>query len=286
MKNKSAVYLILLGLMITTFFMFTGGITDQSDLNYRAPTLSNFTIGSSSPVIYARLPFKISAKNESYERKDCKKEDYYSARNLIGTLTITQGTAVIQKSDFIMLSEEGSSGEGYTGTFVDTVVMNSVGSYTATASFYDVYDTLQANTTATLTFTVGVGSEIPLSAGTYSLSTFTARCVSGANPPFTYTNTSSSNSLVINGDGLTASMGINMQFGANVLAQYPCLENSSYSYNATGGFSVVSNGSSKSFTIEYQSSAFATFNFTFDGTNLTLNYSKNGSDFELKFVKQ
>jgi hypothetical protein len=283
MKQKSIFYLILLGSMILTFFMFTGGITDTT-YNFAAPTLSSFAVGTSSPIIYDKLPFSISALNHHYKH-NCD-DEYYTARDLVGSLTITQGTAVVDTSSFIFVSETGGDKNGYTGSFADSVVMNNAGTYTATATFYDSQDPDKEKSTMTLQFTVGLGSEIPLSAGTYQLSTFTAACASSTQPPYTYTNTSASNTLVINPDGLTASLNINMQMGSNVLTQYPCLGDSSYNYNASGNFSVVKENGAKYLKIEYENSAYVNFNFSFDGTNLGLNYSKNGSNYVLNFVKQ
>jgi len=288
MKQKSILYLILLGSMIAAFFLFTGGITDSN--NEGAPVLSSFTIGTSSPVIYAKIPFSILAFNDHYKESDdhCV-VTYNTARDLVGSLVITQGATVVNSSNFYFVSETGEKGKGkgFTGTFVDTVIINNAGTYTATAKFYDSQATQTKNTsTLTMTFTVGDGSEIPLSAGTYRLSTFTAACASSTQPPYTYTNTSASNTLVINPDGLTASLNINMQMGSNVLTQYPCLGDSSYNYNASGNFSVVKENGVKYLKIEYENSAFVNFNFSYDGTNLTLNYSKNGSNYVLNFVKQ
>jgi hypothetical protein len=284
MKQKSMIYLFLLISMIAAFFIFTGGITSTST-NYVSPSLTNFSLLSASPVIYAKLPFSIQAENKSYNHKDCD-DEYSSARDLVGSLVIKQGATVIGTSSFIFISQSGSDKGGYTGTFVDTVVINNAGTYTATATFYDSNDPNKVPSTMNLSFSVGFGSETPLSAGTYRLSSFTAACVSSTLPPFTFTNTSASNNLIINSDGLTASLNINMHIGYSVITQYPCLQDSSYNFSAAGNYSVVSTGSSKFFNIEYQPSAFVNFDYTFDGTNLSLNYSKDRSAYIMSFVKQ
>jgi hypothetical protein len=270
--------------MIAAFFMFTGGVTSSST-NYGAPSLTNFSLLSASSVIYAKLPFSIQAENKSYKHKDCD-DEYFPARDLVGSLIIKQGATVIGTSSFIFISQAGSDKGGYTGTFVDTVVINNAGTYTATATFYDSNDPGKVKSTMTLSFSVGNGSVTPLSAGTYRLSSFTAACASSVLPPYTFTNSSASNNLILNADGITASLNVSMHMGSAVLTQYPCLQDSSYNYSASGNYTVVSNGSSKYFNIEYQPSAFVNFNYTFDGTNLVLNYSKNGSAYILSFVKQ
>ena len=286
MKQKSIFYLILLGSMILLFFMFTGGITSYRDY-IGAPTLTKFTLATASPVIYTKLPFSIIAHNTSTKDDGCDHTDFLTTRDLVGSLTITQGTTVVHSSSFIFMSEYGDKRDGgFFGTFVDTVILNNVGTYTETATFYDIYDSVKTKTKETLTFTVGDGSEIPLSAGTYKLSTFTAACASSTRSPYTYANTSASNTLVIHPDGLTASLNINMQMGSTVLTQYPCLGDTSYNYNASGNFSVVKENGAKYLKIEYENSAYVNFNFAFDGTNLGLNYSKNGSNYVLNFVKQ
>jgi hypothetical protein len=283
MNKKSKIYIFFLTLMIASFFIFTGGITD-STYYYAAPTLSSFAVGTSSPVIYDKLPFSIIAVNNHYKH-DCN-DEYYTARDLVGSLKITQGATVVDTSSFIFVSETGGDKSGYSGSFVDSIVINNAGTYTATATFYDSQDPKKEKSTMTLQFTVGLGSEIPLSAGTYQLSTFTAACASSTLPPYTYPNTSASNTLVIHPDGLTASMNINMQLGSNVLTQYPCLGDTSYNYIASGNFSVVKENGAKYLKIEYENSAYVSFHFSFDGTNLGLNYSKNGSNYVLNFVKQ
>jgi hypothetical protein len=284
MKQKSMMYLFLLISMIAAFFMFTGGITSSSP-TYASPSLSNFTFIASPAVIYAKLPFSIQAENKSHKHPDCD-DEFFSARDLIGFLVIKQGSTVIATSSFIFVSQSGSDKGGYTGTFVDTVIINNAGTYTATATFYDSNDPNKVPSTMNLSFSVGFGSETPLSAGTYRLSSFTAACASSSLAPYTYTNTSASNNLIINSDGLTASLNITMHMGPSVLTQYPCLQDSSYNFSAAGNYSVVSTGSSKFFNIEYQPSAFVNFDYTFDGTNLSLNYSKDGSAYIMSFVKQ
>jgi len=278
------IYLFLLISMITAFFMFTGGVTSTST-NFVSPGLTNFSLLSASPVIYAKLPFSIQAENKSYEHKDCD-DEYYSARNLTGSLVIKQGSTVIATSSFIFVSQSGSDKGGYIGTFVDTVVINNAGTYTATATFYDSNDPNKVPSTMNLSFSVGFGSATPLSAGTYRLSSFTAACASSSLAPYTFSNTSASNNLIINADGLTASLNIHMLMGSSVLTQYPCLQDSSYNFSAAGNYSVVSTGSSKFFSIEYQPSAFVNFDYTFDGKNLSLNYSKDGSAYIMNFIKQ
>jgi hypothetical protein len=285
MKQKSILYLILLGSMILAFFMFTGGVTGLADTVYNAPDLSDLILTNSTPVIYDRLPFRIQATNNSHKDKDCK-DEYYSTRELIGSLVITQGNkVVVDTTRFILAGEsQSAAGKAYTGTFVDTLTMNNPGTYTATAIFYNSNDPLQPKSTKTLTFTVGVGSVIPLTAGTYQLKTFTAQCASGGT--YSYTNTASTNNLVINSDLVSASLNITMQMGASAFSQYPCLQDSSYNYNASGNYSIGLENGIEYFRIEYQNSAFVNFNFSYDGTNLTLNYSKNGSNFVMTFVKQ
>jgi len=283
MYKKSKIYIFFLTLMIASFFIFTGGITD-STYSFAAPSLSSFAIGTSSPIIYNKLPFSIIAINNHYKH-NCD-DEYYTARDLIGSLKITQGATVVDTSNFVFVSETGGDKTGYTGSFVDSVVMNNAGTYTATATFYDSQDPDKKKSTMTLQFTVSLGSEIPLSAGTYQLSTFTAACASSTRSPYTYANTSASNTLVIHPDGLTALLNINIQMGSNVLTQYPCLGDTSYNYNANGNFSVVKENGAKYLKIEYENSAYVNFNYSFDGTNLGLNYSKNGSNYVLNFVKQ
>jgi hypothetical protein len=224
------------------------------------------------------------AFNSSYDKPKCDKE-YSTARDLIGTLVIRQGSTIIDSSNFIFVSETGSKSSGYTGTFVDSVILNNTGTYTATATFYEVTDPAKQKSVATLSFTVGVGSAIPLSAGTYKLSSFTAMCVNSV-AKYTYNNVLDTNKVILNADGVTASMSMDINIAPSTLALYPCLDTTSYSYSASGNYSVFISQGNEYFKIEYQNSAFVNFNFTFDGTNLTLNYSKNGSDFELKFIKQ
>jgi hypothetical protein len=287
MKQKSIVYLILLGSIIVAFFMFTGGITDGTN---GIIDLSNFKLNATSPEIYGKLPFSINAFNPNHDKdRDPSKcvDEYYTARDLTGTLEITQqgSSSIISSSSFIFVSETGSNSGGYTGIFVDTISLNYAGNYIATAKFTTNTMPGKPASATTLNFTVGNGSVIPLSAGTYRLSTFKAACASGGGS-YTFTNASISNNLIINADGLTASLDINMRMGSNILGQYPCLQDSSYNYSASGNFTVMSNGGSKYFKIEYQNSAFVTFDYSFDGTNLSLGYSKNGSNYELKFIKQ
>jgi hypothetical protein len=90
MKTKSIIYLFLLISMIAAFFMFTGGVTTGGTY-YNAPSLTSFNLLSASPVIYAKLPFSIQAENKSYKHKDCD-DEYYSARDLTGSLVIKQGS--------------------------------------------------------------------------------------------------------------------------------------------------------------------------------------------------
>ncbi|RPI01892.1 MAG: hypothetical protein EHM64_14980 [Ignavibacteriae bacterium] len=289
MKNKSAVYLLLLGLMITAFFIFTGGITDSSSGVSDVILLSNFSLKAASPEIYAKLPFSIEAYNPRHDKeKDPNKcvDEYYTARDLSGTLEISQqgSNAVVGSSSFIFVSEAGNKSDGFTGTFVDTISINNPGNYVATAKFSNNSISGGGLTTSILNFTVGAGSKTALAAGTYRLSTFKATCASGGS--YTFSNAAASNSLVINADMVSASLNMDMRFGPNVKAQYPCLQDSSYNYSASGNFSVLTSGSSQSFKIEYENSAFVTFDFTFDGVNLILNYSKNGSSYEMSFVKQ
>lgn len=288
MKHTSILYLGLLGSMLAAFFMFSGGITDANgDSTYIAPTLSNFTLNTAPAAIYARLPFRITAINESHEYdKSACRDVYFTARDLVGKLAITQGSALIDTTDFTFVSETGDDHSGFTGTFADTIVINLPGTYTATVTFYDSNDPGKAKSTSTLTFTVGAGSETPLAAGTYKLMTFAATPAPGSGTPYAYTNNTTTNTVTILQDGHTASMAINLQFGDAVLAAHPYLQQSAYTYNATGEYSIVNSGSGKAFKIEYEDSAYLIFNFTFDGSTLTLNYSNNGTAYVMTFVKQ
>ncbi|MGE5313166.1 MAG: hypothetical protein ACM3Q4_00570 [Acidobacteriota bacterium] len=290
MKRKSTIYAGMLGALIAAFFMFTGGIT-SSVITAGKPVLSEFTLATASPVIYGKLAFKIYAKNTTIDEDDCArpKQQYQTARDLSGTLIITRGNVVVDSTNFTMAVETGDKENGFTGIFVDTTVINTPGTYTATALFYDTMngrsrDSLTA--TSTMTFTVSTGSETPLIAGTYRLESFTAMPTSGSGAPYRYTNSSSSNILTINEDGHSAKLDINMQLGADAIATYPYLEQSSYVYSATGEYRIIRNGSSTAFRIEYEKSAFVTFDFTFDGMLLTLNYSKNGTSYVMKFMRK
>ena len=287
MKQKSIVYLLLLGMTIAAFFMFTGGITDNKDDTTTPPSLSNFTLKAAAPVIYAKLPFEIQAFNNrtTYNSSACK-DEYYTTRDLVGSLVIKdQGSnTIVDSSEFIFVSEDGGEFRGYTGVFADTVSLNYTGNYTATARFYNSLDTLKSSSISTLNFSVGAGSAIQLSPGTYQLSSFSATCTSGGT--YTYTNSSASNKLVINADRISAALNIQMTMGASALAQYPCLKEATYNYNASGNYTIGSNNGSQYFRIEYENSAFVNFNFSFDGINLSLNYTDNGSSYSMSFVKQ
>jgi hypothetical protein len=286
MNKKSKIYIFFLTLMIASFFIFTGGITDSTVSG--VPTLSDFAMKTSSPAIYVKIPFSIHAVNTQKEENssNCHKE-YQTSRDLSGTLEIRQSgsNALISKSDFIFVSETGDKTNGFTALFVDTISVNYTGNYKAIARF-GLGENLQDNEAAkdSINFIAGSGSAIPLTAGTYRLKTFTAQCASGGT--YTYTNSAATNNLVINSDLISASLNITMLMGTSALSQYPCLQDSNYNYNASGNYSIGLENGSEYFKIEYENSAFVNFNFSYDGKNLTLNYSKNGSIYVMNFVKQ
>jgi hypothetical protein len=301
MKRKSIIYLILLVSLTAMFFLFTGGIFDPSPIEAFDPPYI-YSLGNTNPIFYYeqsgqplvihdKIPFYCEVFNRHYTNTNsCYSEnDYFSARDLVGTLEIKQGTTtIVQPSSFIFSSNSlyrGLSGYGSDGLFTDTISLNEPGSYTAIVNFRDSKNPQIVWTTQSMTFTVGLGSETPVSAGTYRLSSFTAQCSAGSKP-YTFTNTLASNNLVLNQNG-TASLNINMHMGAQVYSQNPCLGDSIYNYNASGTYTISKDLSGKYFQIEYQNNTYITYHFSYDGTNLTLNYSKkDGSSYVMAFVKQ
>ena len=111
MKQKSMIYLFLLGSMIAAFFMFTGGVTSSSPTLCFSKPFQFYLHELLLQLSMHKLPFSIQAENKSYRHKDCD-DEYSTARDLIGSLVIKQGATVVGHRALSLSVESGSDKGG------------------------------------------------------------------------------------------------------------------------------------------------------------------------------
>lgn len=286
MDKTNIKYFGLLGVVIASFFFFTGGVNSKS-LYTKGPTINKVKADPAPTQIYSKVVIDAEVTNNSYEDDDCKKEEYYqSAESLTGKVTIKKDGQTIVTDDYVYKRDDTNPGSRH-GHFTYNYTFNSIGVYTLISEFTSDYNNSIAKSKDTTTVAVTDGSITPLLPGTYNLVTFKYYPVNILTPLEKYGKDVLGNSyLTINSDN-TASLHANVTFDADTRAKYPDLAQN-YKYDATGKMSIEQDPVSKSyvFKVEYNKSVYAIFNYSYDGSVINLSYKdQKNNQYFLTFEK-
>ncbi|MCU7496525.1 MAG: hypothetical protein HF314_07760 [Ignavibacteria bacterium] len=280
MYKTNVKYLCLLTVIIAGFFIFTGGVTStENDVTYNnfAPQIDDVSASSSPAQIYDKVTFNALVQNKSYEHNSCNNTNTPSSpEKLNSKITILKGSETIATGQYT-----------YKTNFTFDYVFSFPGQYTVISEFTSSNEGDNKTSTKTITLDVKEGSITTLQPGTFTLVNF--KHISTSNPtPFEVNGAAAlgNSYLTIKGDN-TASMHTNATFDPSVVRNYPALTQN-YKYDVSGKWVIEKNPNTGlyEFRIEYNNSVYAAYNYTYNGSTMTLSYKdKNNNEFILTFSK-
>lgn len=283
--KRSIKYFGLLSILLVSFFLFSGGITDsQADLGpfINPPDIIDFKIVPANPSVYNEVTFEATVVNRSgkIEEDNCNKNSgkYKTTGDtpdmLKSEITIIKAVSdtIINKKPFTYSPKVGSN-------FYYKHSFSSAGTYKVISKFIStgIVKTKQESDTtikvSEVTVVLGSGT-IELLPGTYKLSGFRHISVSNSAPFETNDPAVLGNSTLTIDSRNNASLKADVKFDASTKASYPALNNN-YKFDVSGKMSITKEpGTNKyAFRILYNDNVYATFDYTYDGTEFKLGYA-------------